>query len=339
MEIKGINMCYGDSFIITWEGTDGEHTLLLDSGDAKSYKSNLRGYIEKLKHHIDLWIISHPHDDHIRGVMEYIEDLMDGRNLPICKHWLFNPRKFEDASFDYSTDGSYAVSWSTGDKLSGYLRYKGFQLQDIVAKTGSKRIIDGLELNVVTPIIIPLIPKDNISEVSDAMSSVGNDYDIKIECFDINTYDEDKNDINSGSISLILRHNRQTFFWMADSKASIICDGLKLLGYSKEHLLLCDAATLPHHGSKANANLELLSLLKCNTFIVTANGENKYNLPNKETLVRVLNNPLRNRNEHITFYLPDDNATLKSMFDIDGDDVFDKWNFEIKYFEGFLNLL
>ena len=331
MQIRGITMPFGDSFIITWSGMKGDHCILLDSGTSKSYRSCLRQYLKSLHHNIDLWVISHPHDDHIGGVMKYIDDIQGGIKVPSCDRWMYNSIKRCDAIFYESPDGTTAASPRQDDKLYSFLKTQNSLVDVFDAINGMSMVIDGLELHVVTPLVIPHYIKKVENDASIAVSVSHNDYGIKVDDFCLESFIEDVDEYNAVSISLIISHQGKTFFWMADCHPSVLCNGLKLLNYSKDNPLICDYATLPHHGSKGNINDELLSMIRCNTFIITANGVNKYNLPNKEALVKVLKSPLRNIDNHIIFIFPEENSTLKSLFEVDGEPIFQQYNFEMAF--------
>lgn len=156
------------------------------------------------------------------------------------------------------------------------------------------------------------------------MYLMANDYAISIEIFDLDSFDEDSSSFNASSVAMIIDCDGVRFFWTADARPSELIQGLRVLGYSEDNPLCCDYMSLPHHGSKGNLNLKLISLVKCYNFFVTANGYNKHNLPNKETLVRIICNPSRDYNQLIRFYFPLTSNPLMGMFDVDGKEVYKK---------------
>ena len=74
---------------------------------------------------------------------------------------------------------------------------------------------------------------------------------------------------------------------MGDAHPSIVIESLKALGYSTHNPLRIDYIKVSHHGSKGNTNEELLTLIDCNNFIISANG-NHHGLPNKKTFARII---------------------------------------------------
>jgi beta-lactamase superfamily II metal-dependent hydrolase len=342
MEINVLPMSLGDSLIVRFKGNDRYyHNIVLDSGTQKNYRNNLRSYLQRIKgrgEFIDLWVISHIHDDHIGGAMKYIDDV-DGDIMPVeCQYWIYNaPRRYK-VETRRETEVSCAASIAQGDRLYEFLASKGcMSSHNFIA--GDCIDLHGLKVTFLAPTLgcmSALHDKykngyvvDNTQETSEAVAASENDYSIKADVFNLNKFEEDTNVENGSSISLLIEHHERKFLWSADAYPSIVCSSLRNLGYSGDDPLVCDFVTMAHHGSRGNTNLEWTSLVKTSSYIVTGNGLNRYNLPNKESLVRILKSPFRDKRQKIIYYFPIDSPILRSMFDVDGDDVFDRFNFDI----------
>lgn len=326
MEIECLPIEYGDSFIIRWE-TSREHNLLLDGGTSKLYQKTLSALIKQMEF-IDLWAVSHVHADHIGGVLKYIDGI-NGGIMPVkCKQWLFNPYQNVGLSKQgTSIDGTVAESVAQGNELTSFLYQKGFV--DTSASNGDRIYLDGLSIVVVAPLDGCEAINEVVQEPSAAMASIANDYSTEISDFDLDSFEEDSSPFNATSIAMIIDCDGCRFFWTADARPTELVNGLKKLGYSVDNPLCCDYMSLPHHGSKGNLNIELMSIVRCQNFFVTANGCNKHNLPNKETLVRIICHPLRDYKQLMKFYFPLSSQQLIGIFDVDGEDVFEKFNFRI----------
>jgi hypothetical protein len=74
---------------------------------------------------------------------------------------------------------------------------------------------------------------------------------------------------------------------LGDAHPSTVVESLEALGYTAQNPLQIDYVKVSHHGSKANTNDDLLTLIDCNNFIISANG-NHHGLPNKKTLARII---------------------------------------------------
>lgn len=129
----------------------------------------------------------------------------------------------------------------------------------------------------------------------------------------MDVFEEDESDNNKHSFALLLDFRGRRFLWMADAVPSVVCQSLREIGYSEENPLACEYMTLSHHGSKKNTNMEILSLVRCNKFIVTGDGLNTYNLPNKETMARVVHQ----FGENVQFYATSLSWQLERVFEVD----------------------
>lgn len=170
-----------------------------------------------------------------------------------------------------------------------------------------------------------------LESISDAKFVVQNDYHIPIESFDLNKFKEDDSVENGSSISVLTEYKNKRILWLADAHPSIIVMSLKGIGYSKDNPINCDWVKLTHHGSIGNNSNELYEMIRCDNYLISANGENRSCLPTKECLVRILMNKKRIPGSHYKFHFTYDNSLLQSMFAIDGELIFGKLNFSIYY--------
>lgn len=98
--LKSVRNRICDSFIIT---TQGGKVIVIDGG----YKTETRYFLEYLrkltgqkKPHIDAWIISHPHRDHIEAFLDIAENFSDGVTVDAVYH------SFAPSGFYADTDKS-----------------------------------------------------------------------------------------------------------------------------------------------------------------------------------------------------------------------------------------
>jgi beta-lactamase superfamily II metal-dependent hydrolase len=85
------------------------------------------------------------------------------------------------------------------------------------------------------------------------------------------------------------------------------------MGYTKLKKLEVDFMQVAHHGSKNNTTDQLLELIACSDFIISADGINKHNLPHKETLARII----REKQKPVKFYFTHKNRVTESIFKVD----------------------
>ena len=337
----------GDAARISFKGNDNEiHNVFIDSGYERTFRDIIKNYIIKLTEKngkIDYWIISHIHDDHIGGVKKYIDYIRDGELKDLVSNWIYNaPRFYTSLKHDiYSV--STAKSIDQGDTIYNYLKSID-KIPVLDYTTDSEPIcIAGMQITFLSPTInklaklreeysvIPLKSFEVIEDesISEAVGIVKNDYQKKFTDFDLSKWKEDVNIENGSSISFITEVDGQKILWLADSHPSDVVKSLLNLGYSSENRVKCELVKVTHHGSKGNNSNALFDLIDCEKFIFSANGENKYKLPSKESIARILRNKNRNLENKYILYFTYDNDTLRNIFENEGDTIYTDLNFEV----------
>lgn len=336
----------GDAALIKYKCIDGNNrNILIDSGYERTFDNILASEFHSLrekKEFIHLWLISHIHDDHIGGVVAYIKSLEGDNTKDIVNSWIYNfPREYVDM-FGTNAEVTTALSIGQGDVLSNYIRTQDRHHSEVTNNENTFDIF-GLRIEFLSPHPkqiqslrakykrgIPLEPIEGFS-VSLASGSGQNDYWTTIDSFNLNSFKEDVSIENGSSISMILSYGNLKIVWLTDSFPSTVIDKLNKMGYSKTNRLKCNLVKICHHGSKYNNSVALFELLDCANFVFSTNGENIHFLPHKACISMLLRNPSRNVNDKYHIYFTHDNNTLRSIFAVDGKDVFKKWNFEVHY--------
>lgn len=344
--------CYqaecGDAIRIRYISDDGNpHNIFLDSGYERTYRNILRQEIDTLiqtGENIDLWIVSHIHDDHIGGITKYIKSIEGGEIEDIVKIWFYNPpRQYFISSKETNDDISFAMGINKGDKLYNFLnRNSKLTPNDITTELESQDF-SGMKIHILSPtpsIIAELrnnyklsIPfeENEIDTISHITSATEYDYNKKIEEFDLIEFNDDSSLENKSSISLLLEFKNKRILWLSDSHPTIIVDSLTKMKYSNNDPLICDCVILSHHASKNNNSSSLFDMIRCDKYIISSNGDNNHCLPNKEVLSKIIRNKNRNASISYSFYFTYDTSNLKNIFKSDGSDVFKKWNFNPIY--------
>jgi len=126
MKIRFYQIECGDAACIMYDGIDGKpHFIFVDSGYERTFRDILASEIKSITSQggqIDLWIVSHIHDDHIGGVVSYIKSIQAEENRDIVLEWWYNPAfkvisKLKDASAEISEVKSFAQ----GENVTSYL--------------------------------------------------------------------------------------------------------------------------------------------------------------------------------------------------------------------------
>jgi hypothetical protein len=120
--------------------------------------------------------------------------------------------------------------------------------------------------------------------------------------------------IITSSIAAIFELNDKRILWLSDSVPSVIVSSLSQLGYCESNKMYCDCVLLSHHGSVGNNSIELFKLIQADKYIISTDGINKYSLPNKETVARIVFSSI---SFPISIYFNYDDGRLSRMFKSD----------------------
>lgn len=340
----------GDAARIRFTGSDDKiHNVMVDAGYNRTFNSVLYNEIDKMVkagETIDLWIVSHIHDDHIAGVISYIDAVEQSAFPDIVKSWFYNSPRLGIGNYASVQDSTSAtMSIGQGDQLASYLRkIEKMPNCDIIVEDGEIDIY-GLKIRVLSPSKSKLdalrkkyhpdslMPFERMEddEVSTIAARPKYDYDTKIDDFDLEKWDEDNSIENGSSIAVLTSYADENILWMADAHPTVVAKALKDLGYSIQNRLKCRWVKVTHHGSRGNNNNGLYDLIDCQNYLMSADGTNKHCLPNKDCIARILRNRYRNLDKKYNFHFTYDNDILRGIFTSDGQDVFERWNFNAHF--------
>jgi beta-lactamase superfamily II metal-dependent hydrolase len=329
-------MNYYDAIIIRFSDDDGAfHNIIIDGGDCKSRRlCYVNGLKERLKtifergESIDLWIISHIDDDHIGGLLHFVDDE---------EFFLSNADKLKSVWFNYVSNEDYFVHRSgeigvkSGIRLRDAILNNKIQvLSDITV--GHKCQVGDAEMKVIAPNLDSLNRlkllwrnaefKDFTNTSDGNISAKEDDYSMDLERFDTDKYDEDSDEKNNSSIAVVLSYHGKNFLFAADSCSSLLLEGLNSQGFMVNGKAYLELMHVPHHGSCRNSSKYLFDSIECNTFVVTGDGRNRYHLPHKETLARLL----KSKSGGINIHFSTCTCALKSVFKHE-----EMWNINIYY--------
>lgn len=325
MKVRFLNVGCGDCIHIFFTDIEGQkRNILIDGGveGGDIYDNTLRKVIESIVENgevIDLWIITHIDDDHIGGILRLLKDgeLFDKVDLSKTQFW------YNYSNWDYDTGirGNNLKSVKQGGRLRDFLIKNSLVNQSI---TNQYEIINlwGAKITILSPnqkAFSKLSAKWKKEEIkirekralSLKMAS-HNDYNIKIDDFDIEHEQEDNSIENGSSIAFQLEYNGEKILLTADSHPNKIADAIREIW--KEGKISLKYMQIPHHGSKFNTSKKLLDLIDCREFIISGDAYNKHNLPNKETMVKYIKAfPY----DDIKFHITAKNPLTERIFEVD----------------------
>jgi len=355
MRIRFYKVECGDAASILYKGSDGNpHHIFIDSGYERTYRDILVTEIKSIINagqQIDLWIISHIHDDHIGGAIGYIKAIEKTEIADAVVNWWHNHPKITDNIVPYDSNINHiseVKSFAQGERLTSFLLGRARSPNVDIVQSSEKENIFGLEIIVLSPTISALhrlrkkfieintnaINYHELTAISEPKSLKASDYHRLVDSFDRNSFTEDTSDENDSSITFLTEFNGKNILWLADAFPSTIINSLKKLGYSKNNPLCVDIVKVSHHGSSGNNSVELYNMIQCSKYVFCANGDNKYQLPTKECLVRILTSKNRPNNSFYELIFTHDNPLLRGIFDVDGHDIYERLGFKMVFSSG-----
>lgn len=324
LTVEYVPMNFYDAIFIRFTDVEGNvHNIIVDGGEFKQRKYC---YVDRIKEKlddifkrgesIDLWIVTHIDNDHIGGLYHFIND-NDFFETNCCK--------LKEVWMNYGGKGDYEVH-RTG--TIGY--HDGKELRDLLNEKHvcvKQGVLAGYTVTLFDAIITVVAPDEsamkgyiewwnkkefkNAVQTADGLIKGGEwDYDKKFKDFNLEQYDEDSEVKNNSSIAFVLSYHDHHLLFAADSCSSILMNGLKNTFMKKDGSMKFDLMHIPHHGSSRNTSTSFLSNIDCPKYVITGDGANRYQLPDKETIARLISANPSGCELHFTQM----NSKLKEIF-------------------------
>jgi len=322
VSLRLLPVLHGDAIHLAFSGSDNvKHHIFIDGGFESTYQATLRKEVEVIRNSdekIDLFIVTHTDHDHIGGVIRFVKD---NQNDGLVKQFWFNHSLQKTIQM---ADGD-EISIGDGIELREYLLAENLIPDPVITNDFTDFNLYGGRFRVLSPSRAILEnyqtlwdkQEENNIINSDDISSEQNDLFVNIEKLFLRPFQEDRKVENMVSIAFIFEYMDKSILFLADSTPSTVVKSLTCMGYSPINRLKVDLVKLSHHGSKFNTSNELISIIDCQKFVISANGKNRFNFPHKEALSRVIKNPLRDLSKKITFYFNYDNEILRRIISDD----------------------
>ncbi|CAA6821471.1 MAG: Unknown protein [uncultured Sulfurovum sp.] len=289
--VELIQAAQGDSIWIEYgETIDSLHRILIDGGTNATYKT-LKKRIEALPpfaRHFDLLVITHIDADHIAGVLKLFEDTTLG--LTFSDIW-FNGYKH--------LSNTTARGVKQAEKLTTYLEQnnipwnRAFQGKSVCIPKNNKPLIltldGGMELTLFSPTrkaLAKLKPKwtkelikSGLLPGPSALSHVEPTQSTRaprtllpdVESLARTSFKSDTSLTNGSSIAFLASYDDKKMLFSGDAYATTLLDSIKKYLPKCEPLYL-DLFKVPHHGSDCNISKQLLEHIRCNKYLISANG-------------------------------------------------------------------
>lgn len=299
---------HGDCILVSHEGPLGVFNLLIDGGNAPTFRYGPRGRyagalcqtLDELKEkgqHIDLAILTHIDDDHIDGLKKAFEK--PGYLGEMTKSIWFNSSRLITSYFKtaeipenniYLSDNTVQTSVKQGKEFEALLEEIGCKRESVIM-AGQTHAIGPFTFTILSPDeekLTKLLHKWPAETYSGVTSAHETDYSLSLEdIWKDDYFSSDKSVYNGSSIAFILEADGKAMLFLGDSHEDIIVSNLRALGYCEDNRLNVELVKISHHGSQYNTSIDFLSLINSPRYIISTNGL-KHGLPNKRTIARIL---------------------------------------------------
>jgi len=237
------------------------YNIVIDSGP-KQYAEqflNLLLRIGKNEEQVDLLCFTHIDDDHIQAAEAVFGSNKDIGKI-IKKIWINIPAFEKERTEPLEPRVPEKISVKNALKLYRYIRWFEMNSQ-LVCETriqaGDSIDFGDVEVNVVLPYTDRLEKLDAWWKKSDPHEKTHEK---------ISAVSPDRSETNGSSIVLRIDAHGQKMLFAGDAFA------VDLYTMAKAQSVDFDLVKLPHHGSRSNITLEMLEMMGCRRFIVSADG-------------------------------------------------------------------
>ena len=301
LRIEMLPAGHGDCLWIEWGGAQ-RRRMLVDGGTAGSFPA-LRARLRALpagERRLELLVVTHVDADHIAGVLKLLAapDL----GLRIGEVWFNGYRHLLEGPLE--PFGPVQGEKLTQQILDADLPWNaafggGAVALDAAGAPPEHELAGGLTLTVLGPTRAKLAALE--PEWAAACEEAGIDPrkpepappappgfepmgPLDVDALAEAPFDEDGAKPNGSSIVLLARLGDRRVLLAGDAHPSTVVAGLDRLGPGPARL---DAFKLPHHGSKANVDRELLERVACRRYLVSTSGA-VFGHPDREAMARVI---------------------------------------------------
>lgn len=299
LQIFNYNAGKGDCLRLRYTGASGiSHNILIDSGEIRfglEFEAICKQIVANHEK-IDVMVLSHVDMDHLGGLLYNLRNKI---KLSIEEVWMNHG----------SLMGKNAeLSVKQNDEVYTALKEQGIPVKPVIA--GTTYELDGAVFRVLWPdeeTLYRLFPQPLGNVVLGKPSDYGYSFG---ELMNMPIKGKDTSPNNRASVIMEVAYKGQKLLFTGDAWAE---DILQVVGNSSY-----DFIKLSHHGSVRNLSEEWSGKIKCQTYMICADGSTH---PDKQTIAKLLK-----WNDEITIYGSTDWWT--SMLNIEEQAKLEKIHFE-----------
>lgn len=298
MEIKFLKAGTGDSIIVQHKN----HNIIIDGGNDSKYLISEVDKISSKGQSIDLLVITHHDDDHIKGIIDLLNHINENgynKDMSFVKKVIFNsPRKVLGKLKDNNVNHlSYKQAYDVEELLirthADWTRY---------TDTSDSLKYEDLVIDILSPTAEDL-EKYSLQKGAYLTGDFRCDWNSSMGTLEKHIDDNsiDKSISNKSSIVLKLQTEDKTVLLTGDTTPDRLETVLtKLTNKNNGNPIKFDIVKLPHHGSYRSITKQIIEKIKCNTFIISTNSK-KHFLPNKRAILKILKYTDRTDRQPVNF--------------------------------------
>lgn len=298
MEIKFLKAGTGDSIIVQHKS----HNIIIDGGNDSKYLISEVDKIYENGEAIDLLVITHHDDDHIKGIIDllnHINESQYNKESKFIKKIIFNsPRKVLGKLPD---DNANQLSYKQAYDVEKLLSTIGAEWETYTDNSESLNFED-LAIDILSPTTEDL-KKYSLQKGAYLTGDFRCDWKSPMGRLDkyIDDKSTDKSMSNKSSVVLKLQLENRAVLLTGDvtpDRLELIVN--KLSDENDGNPIKFDIVKLPHHGSYRSITKQIIEKINCNTFIISTNSKKDF-LPNKRALLKILKFADRTNRQPINF--------------------------------------
>ena len=317
---------HGDSLLLHYGTQKSPKLVVIDGGPAGVFEKSLRPRLAQLRDGrtpgrplpVRMLMVSHIDDDHIRGVLDLTDLLLEQRGSEplLCDITTLWHNSFDEILGNKETD---AIPASLGPSVrlsaAGELKFPAKLFRDEGAAAIAANVPQGRRLrgnadalallpNDPFPGLVSAAPKQKplslggrlkfrvLGPSRTRLEKLEKDWDSKLKALQQKEAAEgralaasfmDDSVYNLSSVVVLAEAGGKKMLLTGDALADDVLEGLREAGLLKAGKTLhVDVLKMPHHGSVRNVTEELLSTVTADHYVMSASG--KYDNPDLDTL-------------------------------------------------------
>lgn len=336
--IRMLKARHGDAFILDlWKG-ENHGCIVVDGGPSICGNAVVKELLRL--EHIDLMILTHFDDDHIGGILKYVQFACeDSTSWKVDELWVNNSK-------DYPISINSKLSYSQALRLSDALEKIAVVNKSLLWKPyiceGMVKEYPFAKITVLSPpivyqnAVIQKFEKERIP-LGYGEEAKKDTLSIPLDCL-VSYYlpepnlDKPSDLANAASLAFLIESDDFSILMLGDSFPNNVERYLRSLGYSKENKLVVDYVKVSHHGSVHNSSGSLYDIIACDNYLISTDSGRGYHHPDREAIATIVCHKLRNfdRKVHIFLNYPDNKyLNGNNIFVNQGEE--EKFNFEVHY--------